>query len=95
MRILTWNCGMALVRKAESLLALHPDIAVVQECSKKLVDDLRSHGISGLWFGANPNKGLAVLCGKGWKPKVVDEPFGKWVIPRVEKSQRSCYPTNG
>lgn len=95
MRILTWNCGMALVRKAESLLALHPDIAVVQECPKKLVDDLRSHGLSGLWFGANPNKGLAVLCGKGWKPKVVDEPFGKWVIPRVEKSQRSCYPTNG
>jgi exodeoxyribonuclease-3 len=72
---------MALLRKAPSLLALNPDIAVVQECSKKSVDDLRGHGLSGLWFGTNVNKGLAVLCGKGWSPRVVDEPFGKWVIP--------------
>jgi len=56
---------MALARKAPSLLALKPDIAVVQECSKKSVDDLQSHGFSGLWFGANLNKGLAVFCSKG------------------------------
>ncbi len=81
MRIVTWNCGMALLRKAASLLALNPDIAVIQECSRKSVDDIRSHGLSGLWFGANPNKGVAVLCGKRWKPKAVDAPFGKWIIP--------------
>jgi exodeoxyribonuclease III len=81
MRIVTWNCGMALARKASSLLALKPDIAVVQECSKKSVDDLRSHGLSGLWFGSNVNKGVAVFCSKGWNPEVVDAPFGKWVIP--------------
>ena len=81
MRIVTWNCGMALLRKAESLLALNPDIAVVQECSKKSVDDLRSHGLSGLWFGTNVNKGLAVLCGRGWNPEFVNAPFGKWVVP--------------
>ena len=57
MRIVTWNCGMALARKA-NLLALNPDIAVVQECSKKSVDVLHGHGLSGLWFGANPNKGV-------------------------------------
>jgi exodeoxyribonuclease-3 len=73
-----WN---GLARKAPSLLALNPDIAVVQECSKKSVDDLRDQGFAGLWFGANVNKGLAVLCGKGWNPEVVDEPFGKWVVP--------------
>jgi exodeoxyribonuclease III len=72
---------MALIRKMPSLLALKPDIAVVQECSKKSVDDLRSLGLSGVWFGANPNKGLAVVCGKGWNPKVVGIPFGKWVVP--------------
>jgi hypothetical protein len=60
MRIVTWNCGMALVRKAPSLLALDLDIAVVQECSKKSVDDLRSYGFSGLWFGTNVNKGLKI-----------------------------------
>ena len=62
MRIVTWNCGMVLARKAPNLLALNPDIAVVQESSKKSVDVLHGHGLSGLWFGANPNKGLAVLC---------------------------------
>jgi exodeoxyribonuclease III len=72
---------MALLRKAPSSLALKPDIAVVQECSEKSVDDLRGHGLAGLWFGANVNKGLAVLCGKRWNPEVVDEPFGKWVVP--------------
>jgi hypothetical protein len=53
LRIVTWNCGMALARKAPSLLALHPDIAVVQECSKKSPDVLNSLGFSGLWFGTN------------------------------------------
>ncbi len=38
---------MALARKAPSLLALKPDIAVVQECSKKSVDVLHPHGFSG------------------------------------------------
>jgi exodeoxyribonuclease-3 len=72
---------MALVRKVPSLLALNPDIAVVQECSKKSVDDLRSHGLSGLWFGSNVNKGLAVFCGKKFALQAVDAPFGKWIVP--------------
>jgi len=72
---------MALVRKAPSLLALNPDIAVIQECSQKSVDVLRDHGLSGLWFGANPNKGVAVFCSKEFTVQAVDDPFGKWVIP--------------
>jgi hypothetical protein len=80
-RIVTWNCGMALARKAPRLVALKPDIAVVQECSKKSVDVLSSHGFSGLWFGVNPNKGLAVFCSTQFKVQAVDKPFGKWVVP--------------
>jgi exonuclease III len=72
---------MALARKAPSLLALKPDIAVVQECSKNSVDDLHGHGFTGLWFGANPNKGLAVFCRKGFALQAVGKPFGKWVVP--------------
>jgi exodeoxyribonuclease-3 len=72
---------MALARKAPSLLALKPDIAVVQECSKKSVDVLSGHGLSGLWFGANPNKGLAVICRTGFAVQAVGKPFGKWVVP--------------
>jgi exodeoxyribonuclease III len=81
LRIVTWNCGMALTRKAPSLLALKPDIAVVQECSQKSVDVLNSHGFSGLWFGANPNKGLAVFCRTRFALQSVDKLFGKWVVP--------------
>ena len=77
MRIVTWNCGMALARKAPSFLALTPDIAVVQECSNKSVDVLSDHGFSGLWFGANPNKGVAVFCCNEWTLQTVDELFGK------------------
>ena len=72
---------MALLRKAPNLLALNPDIAVIQECSKKSVDDLRDKGLFGLWFGTNLNKGVAVLCGKGWNADVLEATFGKWVIP--------------
>ena len=72
---------MALARKAPNLFALHPDIAVVQECSKKSVDALHDQGFSGLWFGVNPNKGLAVFCSKGFTLQAVDEPFGRWVVP--------------
>jgi exonuclease III len=81
MRIVTWNCGMALARKAPSLMALSPDIAVVQECSKNSVDVLQSHGFSGLWFGANPNKGLAVFCSKKFSLQALNDLFGKWVVP--------------
>jgi exodeoxyribonuclease-3 len=81
LRIVTWNCGMALARKAPSLLALKPDIAVVQECSKNSVDILHNLGLSGLWFGANLNKGLAVFCSKGFSLQAVGKPFGKWVVP--------------
>ena len=77
LRIVTWNCGMALARKAQGLLGLHPDIAEVQECSKKSVEVLHGHGFSGLWFGANPNKALAVFCRTGFAPQAVGRPFGK------------------
>jgi len=65
---------MAFARKAPSLLALNPDIAVVQECSKNSVDDLHRHGFSGLWFGANLNKGLAVFA-------VRSSQFKRWASP--------------
>ncbi len=72
---------MALARKAPSLMSLNPDIAVIQVCSEKSVDVLSHHGFSGLWFGANPNKGLAVFCSKEFTVQAEDKPFGKWVVP--------------
>jgi hypothetical protein len=60
-RIVTWKCGMALARKVPSLLALNPDIAVVQECSKKSLDVLQGDGLFGLWFGAQSEQGSGCL----------------------------------
>jgi hypothetical protein len=62
-------------------MALSPDIVVVQECSKNSVDVLQTHGFSGLWFGVNPNKRLAVFCNKKFSLQAGDELFGKWVVP--------------
>jgi hypothetical protein len=34
LRIVAWNCAMALQPKANALLALRPDVAVVPECGQ-------------------------------------------------------------
>src|SRR5260370_29352 len=64
MRIVAWNCNMALDRKAEGLLALKPDIAVISECAEP--ERLRARGAGWMesdpvWIGRNPHKGLAVF----------------------------------
>ena len=65
LRVVSWNCNMALNRvgrgrtKAERLLALEPDIAVVQECSDSAVLDGMNRIV---WTGAYPTKGLAVFA---------------------------------
>ena len=65
MRIVAWNCNMALHRKIERLLALKPDIAVISECAEPA--RLRARGADWLesepvWIGTNPHKGLAVFA---------------------------------
>jgi hypothetical protein len=63
-RIVTWNCNMALHDKHEHLLALAPDIAILPECAsieimrEKAPDFLPS---SSIWIGDNQHKGLGVF----------------------------------
>ncbi len=60
LRIVTWNCNMALQRKFEALLALRPDVAVVQECAapgRGWRPDCRDAD----WIGFNAQKGLGVF----------------------------------
>lgn len=64
MKLISWNCQGAYRKKADLMLALEPDIVVIQECEHpdKLVfggstrrpDDM-------VWFGDNPHKGLGVF----------------------------------
>jgi len=77
MRIVAWNCNMALERKAQGLLALRPDIAVISECAEP--DRLRSRGASWMesepvWIGRNPHKGLAVFGFNGHAVRLA-EPY--------------------
>jgi exodeoxyribonuclease-3 len=74
-RLVAWNCNMALERKAEHLLALRPDIAVVSECAaperwRKLPAWLEQPAV---WIGENPNKGLAVFAFNGYATRLADQ----------------------
>jgi len=58
MRIITWNCNLSLGRKIDTLLALNPDVAIIQECEREFT---APSGYSYLWCGQNVKKGLGVL----------------------------------
>jgi len=68
---LAWNCNMALHRKADALLALCPDIAVISECAEP--ERLRRMGCSTwietepVWIGRHATKGLAVFTFNGYR----------------------------
>jgi exodeoxyribonuclease-3 len=63
LRIVTWNCNMALRQKFDRLRSLRPDVAVVQECAdpdaagKGWHPDCASYD----WIGFNPDKGLGIF----------------------------------
>lgn len=82
MRIVTWNCKSGLDNKADALLSLGPDVAVVPECTEKSALSIRLRGYEALWFGPNPlKKGLGVFCRKGWSIRVLPQPQHKWIVP--------------
>ena len=66
MRLVAWNCSMALHKKFDALLSLQPDIAVISECAQPeiLLDKLEEpHPHEKIiWIGSNHHKGLAVLA---------------------------------
>ena len=81
MRIVVWNCKMALSRKRHNLYALHPDIAIIPECSQKCLELCTKGGFEGRWFGDNPRKGLGVLVAKPFHIVRTQKPPNKWVVP--------------
>jgi hypothetical protein len=79
MRLITWNCCRGTyARKAPLLDTLAPDIAVIQECAKPIVESP-----SCLWFGDNPKQGIAIQASGPYRlhalPVLPDAP--KFVIP--------------
>ena len=75
MRITTWNCAGGLHKKLAMLQLTQPDIAIVPECSKSVVQTLRHEGFSGFWSGGSYlSKGLGVLWKEGWKVTRIGQP---------------------
>jgi hypothetical protein len=65
MRIVVWNCAMALHAKWDRLMSLRPDVAIVPECAGPAVLCKRrgaAEPCSFEWDGHNQNKGLGVFA---------------------------------
>jgi len=81
MRLATWNCRQGIDRKRHALDALDADVVVIPECSSDTAL-ARELGVSFLWRGDHPRKGLAVVGFNGWQVEplavAVDLP---WVLP--------------
>ena len=71
MRLVAWNCNMALHRKLDAVLSLRPDMAVIAECAEpgRLRKLSRLDWIEGdpVWIGRNTTKGLAVFAFNGYR----------------------------
>ncbi len=81
MRLVEWNCRMAIQRKLWLLRELNADLAVVPECASDFIGSC-DNSISFLWKGHNPQKGLGVLAFNGWNVAQNDN-LGSlpWVLP--------------
>jgi exodeoxyribonuclease III len=64
LRIVSWNCNMALRHKCEALLSLRPDVAIIQECAEPDSDAGRGWRPAcrdADWIGFNAQKGLGIF----------------------------------
>jgi len=64
LRIVIWNCGMALHKKSEALMSLRPDIAVIPECAKPGIVQKKAAEFElsdAEWIGNWKQKGLGVF----------------------------------
>lgn len=71
MRLVAWNCNMALHRKVDALLSLRPDVAVISECAEpeRLRRLSKTSWIENdpVWIGGKDIKGLAVFGFNGYR----------------------------
>jgi exodeoxyribonuclease-3 len=93
MRLLTWNCCMALHAKLPRIAPLRPSILVVPECASPRAEALAplyastTHG----WVGRSPHKGLGIFASPPYRLTVVDgvRPGGSLAIAARVEGPRS------
>ena len=85
MKLITWNCARGFAKKAEPIFSNSPDIAVIQECSKKSTESPGFDGYVAHWAaGENPNIGVGVFHKVNWNLRRLAEPnelSPKWIVP--------------
>jgi exonuclease III len=84
MKLTTWNCARGFEKKKRVIFSTTPDIAVIQECSKKSTESLLFDGYDAAWVGVNPNIGMGVFYRKAdWSVRrLEDTTHGiQWVVP--------------
>ena len=86
MNILTWNCNMAFRKKYDSVLKPNIDLAIIQECEnqEKLEKALSATGYNDIiWFGRNPNKGIAIISFNETSIEMMDvfNPDFEYILP--------------
>lgn len=88
MSMISWNGNMAYATKQEGIIALHPDIVLLQECSEKPIKE--SGAPFAQWVGKNPHQGLGVL-GFGPHTYTLEPAYTAaypWLLPfRVEDAR--------
>jgi exonuclease III len=84
MKLTTWNCARGFDKKKSMVFSTSPDIAVIQECSKKSTETLLFDGYAAEWIGANPNIGIGVFYKQAdWSVQRMDDSTHgiQWVVP--------------
>jgi len=91
MRIVAWNCNMALDRKIEVLLALKPDIAVVSECAepdrfrfRRKPDWVESKPV---WIGRIPIRAWRSSASNGYAARIAEYTSRGFAISRLSAFQ--------
>ena len=84
MKLTTWNCARGFEKKGRLIFSTAPDIAVIQECSRKSTESVLFPGYDAAWVGVNPNIGMGVFYRKSdWDvQRMEDTTHGiEWVVP--------------
>ncbi len=87
MRLVVWNCAGGFARKLAPLLRLRPDVAIIPECARSIVDDPRLHADQVAWRGPEPGKGLAIIAFGSWTVEPVEMHLAdRWFLPALVRS---------
>ena len=86
MRLITWNCQGAFRKKADFILALQPDILVIQECEhpdklKFSSETLKPDSV--YWYSDGGKKGVGIFSYSNYKFELLPEfnPEFRYVLP--------------